>query len=140
MSSKSKTLFQALPKCSQVPADEVSLDSGTLTLLLKMRAVGCLIPQCARVLTACGRAHANRDDDLNDLTHPTLLIPIVRILFLTILKGLEGKEEKSSQIGGEWKEGRTGNKKKEEEEKIRSDALTFTTIDLARPSLAIHAI
>ena len=36
---------------------------------------------------------------------PTLLIPIVRILFLTILKGLEEKEEKSSQIGGEWKEG-----------------------------------
>ena len=48
MSSKSKTLFQGLPKCSQVPADGVSFDSGTLTLLLKMRAVGCLIPQCDR--------------------------------------------------------------------------------------------
>ena len=48
MSSKSKTLFQGLPKCSQVPADGVSFDSGTLTLLLKMRAVGCLIPQCVR--------------------------------------------------------------------------------------------
>ena len=49
MSSKSKTLFQGLPKCSQVPAGEVSSDSVTLALLLKMRAVGCLIPQCVPV-------------------------------------------------------------------------------------------
>ena len=46
MSSKSKTLFQGLPKCSQVPAGEVSSDPVTLALLLKMRAMGCLIPQC----------------------------------------------------------------------------------------------
>ena len=50
MSSKSKTLFQGLPKCSQVPAGEVSSDSVPLALSLKMRAMGCLIPQCVRPL------------------------------------------------------------------------------------------
>ena len=74
--------------------------------------------------------------------YPTHPIPI-RILFLTIPKGLEEKEEKTSQIGGEWKEGeqtrlQTGNKRK-----IRSDTLTFATIDLddsVGSGLALHAI
>ena len=48
MGSKSKTLFHCLPKCSRVPAGEVSLDSMTLALSLKMKAVGCHIPQCGR--------------------------------------------------------------------------------------------
>ena len=60
MSSKSKTLFQGLPKCSQVPADGVSFDSGTLTLLLKMRAVGCHIPQCGSASECELMPRANR--------------------------------------------------------------------------------